>query len=141
MNNAPDAYDDDVTYPRTLRLTVGTADEVFDRVLETVDEEAKEAVRTFEAASELRELLTDRRLELMQSIMAASPASITALADRLERNYADVHADVELLAAHRIVYFERDGQAKRPIIPYETIEFDVTITAADSGPSTDHASV
>lgn len=128
-----------VNYPPTLRLTVESPDDAFDRVVEKAEAAAEggpvdEAVRSFPSTADLRQLLTDRRLEVMQSIMSEPPESIRALADRLDRNYADVHADVTLLAEHRIVYFETDGRAKRPVIPYETVEFDVRIRA-DSPPA------
>lgn len=118
-------------YPETLRLTVESAESAFDRAIERADTDgsAEEAVRSFESAAEMRRLLTDRRLEVIRTIMNDAPASITELAERLGRNYADVHADVELLAEHRIVYFDTQGRAKQPVIPYRTIEFDVTITA------------
>jgi predicted transcriptional regulator len=122
------------TYPETLRITVESTDEAFDRAIERAGsgESAEEAVRSFATTETVRRLLTDRRIEVMRSIMAEPPASISDLAERLERNYADVHADVELLAEHRIVYFETVGRSRRPVIPYETVEFDVTIRPGQS---------
>lgn len=121
-------------YPETLRITVESTDEAFDRAIEQAGNNgvADEAVRSFASTASVRQLLTDRRVEVMRSIMAEPPASISDLADRLDRNYADVHADVQLLAEHRIVYFEADGRAKRPMIPYEEVVFDVTIRATGS---------
>lgn len=122
------------TYPETLRITVGSTDEAFDRAIEQAGSDgiADEAVRSFATTETVRQLLTDRRVEVMRSIMAEPPASISDLAERLDRNYADVHADVKLLAEHRIVYFETVGRSKRPVIPYETVEFDVTIRSERS---------
>lgn len=122
------------SYPPVLRLTVESQAEAFDRIEQQASEEgrADEAVRSFASAAPLRQLLTERRLEVMRAIMTDPPESIQALADRLERNYADVHADVALLAEHHIVYFETVGRAKRPVIPYETVEFDVAVRADSS---------
>ena len=116
-------------YPPVLRLTVESPDDAFDRVEEkaAAGGRADEAVRSFPSAAPLRQLLTKRRLEVMRAIMTDPPESIRDLADRLERNYSDVHSDVELLAEHHIVYFEKAGRAKRPVIPYESVEFDVTV--------------
>lgn len=121
-------------YPGTLRITVESTDEAFDRAIEQAGNDgiADEAVRSFASTASVRQLLTDRRVEVMRSIMEEPPASISDLADRLDRNYADVHADVQLLAEHRIVYFETDGRSKRPVIPYEEVVFDVTIRATGS---------
>jgi hypothetical protein len=90
-------------YPSTLRITVGSADDVFERAIEQAGSEdtADEAVRTFESVAEIRKLLTDRRLEVMRAIMTETPDSISDLADRLGRNYADVHADVQVRLSAR----------------------------------------
>ena len=121
------------SYPETLRITVESTDEAFDRAIDEVRTGgvAGEAVRSFASTESVRRLLTDRRVEVMRSIMTDPPASISDLADRLDRNYADVHADVTLLADHRIVYFDTDGRSKRPVIPYEAVEFDVRVSADD----------
>ena len=119
-----------VTFPKTLRITVDDMDSMFDRARENAAEEgvADEAVRSFASVADIRSLLTDRRLEVLRAIMDDPPESITALADRLDRNYADVHADVQVLADHHIVYFETDGRAKRPGVPYERVRVDIEIT-------------
>jgi len=125
-------------FPSTLRITVQSVDQVFDDALTELAEEgpADEAVRSFERVADIRQLLTDRRLEVMRTIIAESPESITDLAERLDRNYADVHADVEMLANHHIVYFDSDGRAKRPVIPYDRVVLDVEIA---SGSTNDRA--
>ena len=61
--------------------------------------------------------------------MGTSATSIKALADRLNRSYSVVHDDVAMLAEHGIVKFRHDGAAKQPFVPYETIEFDITVRA------------
>ena len=118
-------------FPPTLRLTVESPTDAFDRIEEKAGEteRADEAVRSFPSAAPLRQLLTECRLEVMRAIMTDPPESIRDLADRLDRNYSDIHSDLDLLAEHHIVYFETAGRAKRPVIPYETVEFDVAIRA------------
>jgi predicted transcriptional regulator len=127
-------------YPSTLRITVGSADDVFERAIEQAGSEdtADEAVRTFESVAEIRKLLTDRRLEVMRAIMTETPDSISDLADRLGRNYADVHADVQVLADHHVVYFEQMGRAQRPIIPYRRVSLDIEVVG-ESGHDRVHA--
>jgi predicted transcriptional regulator len=125
-------------YPETLRITVESADEMFGHAIEQAGTEAPadEAVRSFDSIAAIRQLLTDRRLEVMRSIMTAPPESISQLADRLERNYADVHTDVQVLADHHIVYFKTDGRAKQPVIPYDRVRLDVEVVG---GPNTETA--
>jgi predicted transcriptional regulator len=116
-------------YPETLRITVappGTTATAAKAHLDT-DGPAVEGIRAFDSVDEIWQILTARRLELMRSIMTAPPDSISDLADRLGRNYSDVHADVAVLADHDIVYFDTDGRAKKPVIPYERVRVDIEV--------------
>jgi predicted transcriptional regulator len=117
-------------YPETLRITVGGADEALDHAIEQAgaDGVPDEAVRSFERVADIRPLLTDRRLDVMRTIMTDSPESIQALADALDRNYADVHGDVQVLAEHHIVYFDTDGRGKCPVIPYDRVRVNIEVT-------------
>lgn len=123
-----------VSYPETLRITLGSAGDVFGQAREQLATGgvADEAVRSFESIADIRQLLTDRRVEVMQAIMTDTPESISDLADQLDRNYADVHSDIQVLAAHHIVYFDSDGQSKRPVIPYDRVRLDIEV-AGDTG--------
>lgn len=128
------------SYPETLRITVGSVASMVDAAVAQLDGDgpAEEAVRSFDSVADVRQLLTDRRLEVMRSIMTAAPDSISDLADRLDRNYSDVHSDVAVLADHDIVYFDTDGRAKRPVIPYERVRVDIEVVG---DASTGHAAV
>jgi predicted transcriptional regulator len=127
-------------YPETLRITIQSGSAAFDAALDAVADDPSEtdaAVVSFETAAGLRKLLTDRRLELLQSLLDEPADSITALAKRLERNYSVVHDDIDLLADTGIVKFRHAGQSKAPFVPYETIEFDVTISASTAAGDTE----
>ena len=124
---------EDLNYPETLRITVSSAEDAFDGALSAAIAAEKgkqtDAVVSFENAEGIRRLLTDRRLELLRSLMGAPAESITELAERLDRSYSVVYDDVEILAEYGIVKFRRDGQSKQPFVPYRTIEFEVTVRA------------
>nr|WP_241658369.1 hypothetical protein [Halorubrum sp. BOL3-1] len=51
------------------------------------------------------------------------------LADRFDRDFYDVYDDLHLLAEYGIIHFEKDGRAKKPSVPYDTLrleaEFDL----------------
>ena len=110
-----------------------SAEDTFDEAVAATgaaeDGEQRDAVISFETAAGIPKLLTDRRLELLRSLMGRPAESITDLADRLERSYSAVHEDVAVLAEYGIVRYREAGQSKQPFVPYETIEFDVTIRA------------
>lgn len=134
-DNLPDHDQIDSEYPDTLRITIATAEDAFDEA--TDEAEAAEsgiqtdAVVSFETAEGVR------RLELLQSLMDDPAESITALAERVDRNYSAVHDDVDVLKAAGVVKFRTNGRSKQPFVPYETVEFDVTIRASASGTDTE----
>jgi predicted transcriptional regulator len=120
---------DEVEYPSTLRITSLPAEQAQAAAIERAERwEAGEEVPhvvNFEDRSRLRELLTDRRMELLEAVMEQQPESIRALADRLDRDVHDVHDDLYLLAEYDIVHFEEDGRAKQPYVPYDTVRVEV----------------
>ncbi len=119
-------------YPSVLRITSETEQSHRQDALDRLDRwEAGEDVPhviNFQNPSDLRALLTDRRLELLRSIMAERPDSIRQLADRLDRNVKNVHGDLQVLAERDIVHFEQAGRAKQPFVPYDSIEIALTIS-------------
>lgn len=125
---------DEVEYPSTLRITSVPGDEARPATLDRIDRwekgEAVPRVVNFEDPARLRELLTSRRMELLESVMADPPDSIRSLADRLGRDVHDVHTDLHLLADYRIVHFRKAGRAKQPYVPYETVRIEVELSSS-----------
>lgn len=124
---------EETNFPDTLRITIATADDAFDEAIDAAgaaeDGEQRDAVVSFETAAGIRKLLTNCRLELLRSLMGRPAESITELADRLDCSHSAVHEDVAVLAEYGIVQYQETGSAKQIFVPYETIEFDVTIRA------------
>jgi predicted transcriptional regulator len=137
----PDKYRDprDRPHPSVLRVTVESFDEMREDTLDGIEavSEGKEqpAVVSFRTVGELRKILTDRRIELLRSLMATEGAaeSISALAEDLDRDYRTVHDDVSLLADHGLLFIIDDGQSKRPYLPYERIHLDVELVGGQPG--------
>jgi len=128
---------DPENYPPRLRLTVMSPEEFREHAVAAAGEaesgESPDAVKAYEDPGQLRELLSARRLEVMDSIANDPPGSISALADRLDRNYSDVHSDVEILVEHGIAMLVEAGRSKRPVIPYDEIVIDATlVTRSDN---------
>ena len=120
---------DDIEFPSTLRITSLPAEKAQAAAIERAErwEDGKEVpnVVNFEDRGRLRQLLTDRRMELLEQVMEDPPESIRALAARLDRDVHDVHDDLHLLAEYDIIYFEQDGRAKKPYVPYDTVRLEV----------------
>lgn len=128
---------EDLNFPETLRITLASGEEALDDALEAAGSvetgDRHEAVVSFETVAGIRRLLTNRRLELLRSLMDKPAESIMALAQRLGRSYSVVHDDVDVLAGYGIVQFRQEGQSKQPFVPYERIEFDVSVEAPVTG--------
>jgi predicted transcriptional regulator len=137
----PEKYSDprDRPHPSVLRVTVESFDsmrkDTLDAVEAVTEGEEQPAVVSFSTVGELRKILTDRRLELLQALMTTEGAaeSISAFAEALDRDYHTVHDDVSLLADYGLLFIVEDGQAKRPFLPYERIHLDVELVGGRSG--------
>lgn len=130
-------------YPAVLRLTSDSEQTHREDALDRVDRwEAGEEVPhviNFQNPSDLRALLTDRRVELLHTVMTDAPASIRELADRVDRDVKSVHNDLAVLTEYNIVHFNQSGRAKQPFVPYETIE--VSLEISPTNPADDTAAV
>ena len=119
----------EVEYPSTLRITSLPAEQAQAAAVKRAEqwEQGEEVphVVNFEDRARLRQLLTDRRMELLETVMEQPPESIRALAGRLDRDVHDVHDDLHLLAEYGIVHFEEDGRTKKPYVPYDTVRIEV----------------
>jgi len=73
--------------------------------------------------------LPPKRLATLRAIKANGPLTIYALAKRLERNYSNVHADVQQLVELGLV--EKDDD-QRLIVPFDDVrvEADASLMAA-----------
>lgn len=135
---------DDVEYPSTLRITSLSGDRARQSTLDRIDrwERGDDVphVVNFEDPARFREILTPRRMELLETVMDDPPPSIRSLADRLERDVHDVHDDLHLLADYRIVHFQEDGRTKAPYVPYDTVRIEVEFGTPSSDGSESPAS-
>jgi len=128
----------------TLVVTVKSSDEFHDDV--TVDiasleqSDAVDAVPalSFTSYDDLMETLTPRVLELIEAIRREEPSSINETARIVDRDVKNVHEELSRLAQLGIIWFEEDGQSKRPIVWFDELvinlpfdpEADDTATAA-----------
>ena len=87
----------------------------------------------FTSLEELRQVLTDRRLELLRLIHKERPGSIKALATLTGRNLKNVNADVHLLARLGLLDLaeEKTGSQRRgrkpPRVPYAAVSVEIAL--------------
>ena len=77
----------------------------------------------FENWDALARVLTGKRMELLRYVRRHDVASIRALAKALGRDYSNVHADVQALAAAGLL----DTSGHRLRADYDAIETKITI--------------
>ena len=70
--------------------------------------------------------LTSQRLALLKTLHAVGPISIRALAKALERDYKNVHTDVQALRHVGLVTRQRDG---RLVVPWTRIVAEFRLAA------------
>ena len=73
----------------------------------------------------MAKFLTPRRLELVQTLRAMGRSTVRALAQKLKRDYKNVHGDVQLLK--RLGLVEADGA--RIHVPWDVIRLHTEISA------------
>jgi predicted transcriptional regulator len=132
-----------------LKITVGSVDELADRTRDRLaaiesgtDPEALGEVQPelrFESYSELFDLLSEQRIELLEAIATHEPESISAAADLVGRDYKTVHRQLSELGELGVVEWAdaEPGTAKKPQFPYDGLEIDLDLVGDERpGPAT-----
>jgi len=106
-------------------------------------EEALEKARRFDEGEEIDEtnvvfvdpadvqrILTPKRMEMIETLMSEGTevGSIRELAEVLDRNPSEVHEDVHTLEEYSIIVLHDEGRAKRPVVPYDDININVSLS-------------
>ncbi|GAB3688003.1 hypothetical protein GCM10028857_21700 [Salinarchaeum chitinilyticum] len=111
----------------TLVVTVTSSSEFYDDVLTGIEdlERGNEADSTptlsFTSYDDLMETLTPRVLDLIEAIRREEPSSINETARVVDRDVKNVHEELSRLAQLGIIFFEEDGQSKRPVVWFDEL--------------------
>jgi len=111
----------------TLVITVKSSSEFHDDVTEGIralgQDDAVDSPPTlsFTSYDDLMETLTPRVLDLIEAIRREEPASINETARVVDRDVKNVHEELSRLAQLGIVFFEEDGQRKRPVVWFDEL--------------------
>jgi predicted transcriptional regulator len=127
----------------TLKITFKQADEHRDAARERLrraeagatGEAIEQDVRfvlNFEEFDDIARLMRTSNLELIEAIVSEGPTSISQLAAIVDRDYRDVHRNLEELESLGVIEFEADGQRKKPILREgaETIDLSIRFPRA-----------
>jgi predicted transcriptional regulator len=82
-------------------------------------------ILNFETYDDVATLMRTSNLELIEAVVEHQPDSIRAAAAAVDRDYREVHRNLEELEALGVIEFEAAGQGKQPVLSAgaETIDF------------------
>lgn len=119
-----------------LEITTGSLEEFEQETLEDlkrIEEGGRGTPKIMFADPEMfREVLTEKRQELMQEVLENPPKSMRELAENLERGLREVHDDVHLLESYGIVELEEEKGRKKPRIPYDRVRIEIDLPVLKS---------
>ncbi|MEF8814792.1 MAG: hypothetical protein V5A55_13380 [Halovenus sp.] len=128
-----------------LVVTVPSSKAFHDDIRSAIrDLEAKDSVDSsptlsFGSYDDLMETLTPRVLDLIEALRRDEPESINEAARVVGRDVKNVHEELARLARLGIIYFEEEGQRKRPIVWFDelliNLPFDPEAGDTASAPS------
>ena len=119
----------------TLVVTVKSSDEFHDDVtdgieaLERGDEADSTPTLSFASYDDLMRTLTPRVLDLIEAIRRDEPSSINETARVVDRDVKNVHEELTHLARLGIIFFEEDGQSKRPVVWFDELVINLPFDA------------
>ena len=120
----------------TLVVTVKSTSEFHDDVTDGIEAlEQDDAVDTpptlsFTSYDDLMETLTPRVLDLIEAIRQEEPSSINETARVVDRDVKNVHEELSRLAQLGIIFFEEDGQSKRPVVWFNELVISLSFDPA-----------
>lgn len=122
----------------TLKITFRQADHHRDAARERLrraeagetGDEIEQDVRliiNFEEFDDIERLMRTSNLEVIEAIVNEQPGSIRQLADVVDRDYREVHRNLQELESLGVVVFEETGRSKKPILrgDVENIDFSI----------------
>lgn len=122
----------------TLKITFRQADEHRDAARErlrraeagesgdTIEQDVRR-ILNFEEYDDIDRLMRTSNLELIEAIVEKQPESIRQLSTAVDRDYRDVHRNLQELESLGVVEFEREGQRKKPILRGDVDGIDFSI--------------
>jgi predicted transcriptional regulator len=103
-------------------------------------EQDERFILNFEEYSDIDQLMRERNLKLIEAVVEHEPDSIQAAAAAVDRDYREVHRNLQELESLGVIEFEADRQRKRPQLRggAQNIDFSIQFPlqpTADTGAS------
>lgn len=110
-----------------LLVTIGSDEQLYERgrdaieTLEAGEQIDEPATIRFANERQLGEVFNERTYRLLRVIRDDEPESIRETARLVDRDVKNVHQELSRLEALGVIRFVEDGQAKRPVFPYDDL--------------------
>lgn len=126
----------------TLKITFGEADELREagrerlrraeagETGEAIEQDAR-FILDFEDFADIERLMRQSNLELLEAIATEHPTSIRRTAAVVNRDYKDVHRNLQELESLGVIEFVAEGASKKPILRGGTDGVDFSFTMGD----------
>ena len=85
---------------------------------------------SFETTDQLGQVFTPRAIDLLHAIAHAEPESIRATARLVDRDIKQVSENLNRLERYGVVELVAEGRAKRPVVPYDEIDIQLSLRTA-----------
>lgn len=124
----------ETTEPRKLQVRVGetnrTRQEAREKIaaLERGEDVEDMLVLNLPNYAEVARLMQEKNLELLRALAQNDPSSIRETAELVDRDYKEVHRNLTELETLGVVAFENVGRSKRPVVHFDELEIDVSLT-------------
>ncbi|GAA0297640.1 MarR family transcriptional regulator [Halarchaeum salinum] len=118
----------------TLHITVESTSDFFDAALADVRQLEADAdlddeyVLSLPDEQALERVLNAKNLTLLRTIADEQPESIREIARQVDRDVKNVSTALAELEELGLVRFEQDGRAKQPVVWYDHLEIDVSLS-------------
>lgn len=83
---------------------------------------------TFPNLETLREILTEERIRLLQTLHTQKPKSVYELAKQLNRKYPNVFSDVKKLEELGLIELNPTKHKSEPVASYENLKIEIPLT-------------
>jgi len=90
------------------------SEELREQALDLLKKDWEESV-TLVPSDLAREILTEKRMEILEALKEEEIGSMRALSRELERDPSAVKRDLDLLWKHSLIDYEEEGNRKKPV--------------------------
>ena len=117
--------------PRRIRITIRPYAEIQAEVIETCERietglpmTPRDTEVNFADAATMLSTLSEKRMELLVYLHQHGPMNIRQLAKSLERDYSNVHTDVQLLLKLGLLATDKD---KKVFVPWDELAIELPL--------------